>query len=72
MTYRFSEIVFVGNGISDSSRDDYKGLDVRGKVVLVLSGSNEGQGRGSFGTQLLRADAAQKNDALAVHACALT
>jgi hypothetical protein len=66
VTYRFSEIVFVGNGISDSSRNDYKGLDVRGKVVLVLSGSNEGQGRSSFGTQFLKADAAQKNGALAV------
>ncbi len=30
-----SEVVFVGYGISDSTRDDYKGIDARGKVVLV-------------------------------------
>src|ERR1700761_5483325 len=40
-----SEVVFAGYGISDSSRDDYKGLDVRGKIVLVLNGTpNNGQG----------------------------
>ena len=35
-TYRFSEIVFVKEGIINSSRDDYHGLDVRGKAVLML------------------------------------
>lgn len=34
-----SEVVFVGYGISDSSRDDYKGIDARGKIVLVLAGT---------------------------------
>src|ERR1700729_1776578 len=33
-----SEVVFAGYGISDSTRDDYKGVDVRGKIVLVLNG----------------------------------
>src|SRR5215467_1291165 len=28
--YHFGEVVFAGNGISDSAKDDYKGLDVRG------------------------------------------
>ena len=66
-TYRFSEIVFVGNGIVDSVRDDYKGLDVRGKAVLLLAGQQpQNQGRGGFGNQFARIDAAQKNGAVAV------
>ncbi len=32
-----SNIVYAGFGISDSSRDDYKGLQVAGKIVLVLN-----------------------------------
>lgn len=65
--YRFSEIVFVGNGVVDSTRDDYKGLDVRGKAVLMLAGQQQqGQGRGGFGNQFARLDAAQKNGAVAV------
>lgn len=67
-TYRFSEIVFVGNGLVDSVRDDYKGLDVRGKAVLMLAAQQQqqGQGRGGFGNQFARLDAAQKNGAVAV------
>lgn len=66
-TYRFGEIVFVGNGIVDSLHDDYKGLDVRGKAVLMLAGQQQqGQGRGGFGNQFARIDAAQKNGAVAV------
>ncbi len=62
--YRFSEIVFVGNGIVDSLHDDYKDLDVRGKAVLIL-GSQQGQGGGNrFANP--RLDAAQKNGAIAV------
>lgn len=34
-----SEVVFVGYGISDSTRDDYAGINTRGKVVLILAGS---------------------------------
>jgi hypothetical protein len=67
--YRFSEIVFVGVGIVDSSRDDYKGLDVRGKAVLLLPApapQGQGQGQGRGGTQFARIDAAQKNGAVAV------
>ncbi len=38
-------VVFVGFGIRDEKlgRDDYKGLDVRGKIVLVLGGLPEGE-----------------------------
>ncbi|HEY3401021.1 MAG TPA: M28 family peptidase [Geothrix sp.] len=37
-------LVFVGHGItaSDGSRDDYKGLDVRGKVLVMLVGDRKG------------------------------
>lgn len=37
---RFSEIVFAGYGIADSSnRDDYKGLNVAGRLVMILDGA---------------------------------
>ncbi|MEO7393838.1 MAG: M28 family peptidase [Chitinophagaceae bacterium] len=36
---RFSEIVFAGYGITDDKRDDYKGLDVTGKLVLIIDGA---------------------------------
>jgi hypothetical protein len=67
-TYRFSEVVFVGNGLQDSTHDDYKGLDVRGKVVLMLAGQQPqpGGGRGNFGNAFARIDAAQRNGAVAV------
>lgn len=66
-TYRFSEVVFAGNGLVDSMHDDYKGLDVRGKAVLLLAAQQQqGQGRGGFGNQFARIDAAQKNGAVAI------
>lgn len=37
---RFSELVFAGYGISDGDkRNDYKDLDVAGKLVLILDGA---------------------------------
>ncbi|MBS1597833.1 MAG: M28 family peptidase [Bacteroidetes bacterium] len=33
-----SEVVFAGYGISEGAHDDYKGLDVKGKIVMVLDG----------------------------------
>jgi hypothetical protein len=41
-----SPIVFAGYGIRESSpaRDDYRGLDVKGKVVLVFAGLPPGAG----------------------------
>lgn len=36
---RFSETVFAGYGISDDKRDDYKDMDVTGKMVLILDGT---------------------------------
>jgi hypothetical protein len=39
-TMRFSEVVFVGYGISDSAvRDDYKDLRIAGKLVLIADGT---------------------------------
>ena len=65
-----SDIVFAGYGISDSTQDDYKGLDVRGKTVLLLNGLPPGyllspanrRQFNAYGKQ----DMAQKNGAIAV------
>ena len=60
-------VVFVGYGYSDSTRDDYKGIDARGKIVLVLPGvppSAENQRRG--GGQAAILEAALKHGAAAV------
>jgi len=44
-----AEVVFAGYGLSDSTRNDYKGLDVKGKIVMVMAGTpNPGSGRGNF------------------------
>ena len=39
---KFSEYVFVGYGIVDANRDDYKNVDVNGKLVVLLNGQPEG------------------------------
>ena len=66
-----SEVVFVGYGISDSTRDDYKGIDARGKIVLVLAGTPPTTQQLPAGTRrgfavLPVLDAALKNGAAAV------
>ncbi|MFT4093310.1 MAG: M28 family peptidase [Niabella sp.] len=38
----FSEYIFVGYGIVDENRDDYKNTDVSGKLVIFLSGQPDG------------------------------
>ncbi|MBS1601308.1 MAG: M28 family peptidase [Bacteroidetes bacterium] len=62
-----SEVVFAGYGISDNSRDDYKGLDVKGRIVLVLGnmppGAPQATGRRAF---YARQEAAQSHGAAAV------
>jgi hypothetical protein len=64
------EVVFAGYGVSDSTRDDYKGLDVRGKIVLLMNGNPPGTpapaGRRGFGAFYGKLDAAQRNGAIAV------
>lgn len=39
----FSEVVFVGHGISDSAVDDYKDVNVIGKLVMILDGGPDGE-----------------------------
>ncbi|NII29834.1 M28 family peptidase [Pseudoflavitalea sp. X16] len=70
-SFMASEVVFVGYGISDSARDDYKGIDARGKIVLILAGTPPatqqpaaGQRRG-FGVSPV-IDAALRHGAAAV------
>lgn len=67
----FSEAVFAGYGIVDDNIDNYKGLDVRGKAVIILEGApadykSSQQGfrnpSGTFG----KLNAASKNGAAAV------
>jgi hypothetical protein len=41
-TSYFSEVVFAGHGIVDKDVDDYKGLNVTGKAVLLLDGAPAG------------------------------
>lgn len=57
-----SNVVFVGNGLSDSTGDDYKDLDVRGKIVMMLNNSATVGRRQSGDRQQL----ALKNGAAAV------
>jgi len=59
-----SEVVYAGYGISDSTRNDYARLDVRGKIVLVLAGGPGSMTRGR--RPIPKQDAAQKNGAAAV------
>lgn len=62
-----NEVVFAGYGISDSTRDDYKGINARGKIVLLLAGmppaaSNQARTGGQLSIQ----EAALKNGAAAI------
>lgn len=66
-TDHLSDVVFVGNGLVDSTHDDYKNVDVHGKTVLMLASQvQQGQGRNNFGAQFARIDTAQKRGAIAV------
>lgn len=39
VSFAASEVLFVGYGLSDSTRDDYKDVNARGKIVMVFPGS---------------------------------
>src|SRR6185503_15569417 len=67
----FSEAVFAGYGIVDDKMDSYKGLDVRGKAVIVLDGAPADykptqQGRNNPSGTFGKLDAASKKGAVAV------
>lgn len=59
-----SEVVFVGDGLSDSARDSFKGANAAGKIVLVMSGKAPARPRGSMGGSFQ--ENAQKNGAAAI------
>ncbi len=39
IAFSASEVLFVGYGLSDSTRDDYKDVNARGKIVMVIPGA---------------------------------
>jgi hypothetical protein len=69
-SFGVSDIVFAGYGISDSSRDDYKGLQVAGKIVLVLNSYPPGLLQAQVNKRTFnpyaKQDAAQQHGAVAV------
>ncbi len=40
VSFAASEVLFVGYGLSDSTRDDYKDVNARGKIVMVFPGAH--------------------------------
>jgi Peptidase family M28 len=63
-----SEVVFVGHGASDSLRDDYKDLNVSGKIALVVNDDAAPQQRSAgrrFNPYRVQ-EAAQKHGAIAI------
>jgi len=68
---RFSEVVFAGFGIVDGDRDDYAGLDVTGRLVIIVDGipngfkATPGQGGGAA-SPFSKARTAQKKGAAAL------
>ena len=63
-TYRFSEAVFVGVGADDSTSSDYKGLNVRGRLVIAWGNAAPGNARSV--TNFAKVDAATRNGAAAI------
>lgn len=39
VNYSFNQYAFVGYGIVDGARDDYKGIDVKNKLVVLVNGT---------------------------------
>jgi Zn-dependent M28 family amino/carboxypeptidase len=65
-TMSASEVVFVGYGLSDSTHDDYKGVDVKGKVVVVFPGGQVAGTSARRPAAFFIQEAAAKNGAAAV------
>jgi hypothetical protein len=68
-TIMSSEVVFAGYGVSDSTRNDYKDINVQGKIVLVMqsaSGSSGGNSARIRTSPFTIMKDAQKNGAAAI------
>ncbi len=69
-SYGCNEIVFAGYGISDSLYDDYKGLNVQGKIVLLKNGYPNGFVQHQIDKRKFnpysKQDAAQQHGAIAI------
>lgn len=68
---RFSEVVFAGYGIVDGAVNDYKDLDVKGKLVIIVDGAPanykpSANGFASPGGVFGKLRAAQEKGAMAV------
>ncbi len=62
-----SEVVFAGYGLSDSTHNDYKNLNVKGKIVLLLADKpSPAAGAPRRYNPYAKLDAAGKNGAIAV------
>jgi Zn-dependent M28 family amino/carboxypeptidase len=61
-----SEVVFVGYGFSDSLRDDYKHVNTKGKIVLILAGMPPATQAGLSRRGISVWEAASKNGAAAI------
>lgn len=71
VSFAASEVLFVGYGLSDSTRDDYKDVNARGKIVMVFPGAGFKMMKGRkvrdrIPSYLTLQQAAQKNGAIAL------
>ncbi|MBO9570981.1 MAG: M28 family peptidase [Chitinophagaceae bacterium] len=71
VSFAASEVLFVGYGLSDSTRDDYKDVNARGKIVMVFPGAGYKIIKGKkvkdrIPDYLTLQQAAQKNGAIAL------
>ena len=69
-SYGLTNVIFAGYGLSDSVRDDYKGLNVGGKIVMILGGFPPGYVQTQITKKnfnsFAKVDAAQKHGAVAI------
>lgn len=68
---QFDEYGFAGYGIVDKDRDDYSGIDVKGKLVVLFAGAPKGftpsqQGRLSATSLMVKIRNARKKGAAAI------
>jgi hypothetical protein len=68
-----AQVIYAGNGMSDSTRNDYANIDARGKIVLATPNMNQQRAKGKKSTGKIEAPslndlqtAAKKNGAIAL------